>query len=51
MLEHARAVAKRKEMPDPNLRYDVRVSHGDDRIDGKRYSGPGILALGLEGGR
>jgi len=51
VLEHARAVAEREEMPDLNFRYDVSVSSGDDRINGNRYSRPGILALSLEDAR
>src|SRR5208282_1540079 len=51
VLEQARAVAKRKEMSDPNLRYDVSLSSGNDRINGKQYSSPGILALSLEDGK
>src|SRR5665213_3527805 len=50
MLEHARIVAERKEMPDLNLRYDVLVSSRHDRINGKQYPRPGILALSLEDG-
>src|ERR1700732_3167456 len=51
VLEHARAVAERKEMPGPNVRYDVSVSPRDDRVSGKQYSRLGILALSFEGAK
>src|ERR1700733_11751061 len=51
VLEYAGAVAQRKEMPDTNVRYDVRVSTRDDRVSGKQYSRLGISALGFEGGK
>src|ERR1700730_4036483 len=51
VLEHACAVAERKEMPGSNVRYDVSVSPRDDRVSGKQYSRLGILALGFEGAK
>ena len=44
VLDHARTIAEREEMPDPHLRYAVSVALGDDRINWDQYSSPGVFA-------
>src|ERR1017187_3910200 len=48
VLEHARTVAEREEMPDPHFRNAVSVALGDDRINWGQYSSPGVFARALE---
>jgi hypothetical protein len=48
VLDHARTIAEREEMPDPHLRYDVSLAPRDDRINRKRYSRSDIFACSLE---
>src|SRR6202049_4992206 len=48
VLDHARTIAEREEMPDPQLRYDVSLAPRDDRINRKRYSRSDIFACSLE---
>src|SRR5712692_5610675 len=48
VLEHARTIAEREEMPDPHFRYDVSLAPRDDRINRKRYSRSDIFACSLE---
>src|SRR5713101_9332133 len=48
VLEHARTIAEREEMPDPHFRYDVSLAPRDDRINRKRYSRSDIFACNLE---
>src|ERR1700738_263555 len=48
VLDHARTIAEREEMPDPQLRYDVSLAPRDDRNNRKRYSRSDIFACSLE---
>src|ERR1700737_3947564 len=48
VLDHARTIAEREEMPDPQLRYDVSLAPRDDRINRKQYSRSDIFACSLE---
>src|SRR5260370_21044526 len=48
VLDHARTIAEREEMHDPQLRYDVSLAPRDDRINRKRYSRSDIFACSLE---
>src|ERR1700674_547425 len=48
VLDQARTIAEREEMPDPHLRYDVSLAPRDDRIKRKRYSRAEIFACSLE---
>src|SRR3954471_15898244 len=48
VLEHARTVAERKEMPHSQFRYAVSPARGDDRINWNQFSGPSVLARCLK---
>src|SRR6266568_2160051 len=48
VLEHARTIAEREEMPDPHLRNNVTLAQRDDRTNRQRYFGSGTLARSLK---
>src|SRR5258707_11991189 len=48
MLDHARTIAEREEMPHPHFRYDRAFAPGNDRIDWRRNSAADIFACDFE---
>src|ERR1700687_3694412 len=48
MLDHARTIAEREEMPDPHLGYEKALARGDDRINRKRKFRSGIFVRSFE---
>src|SRR5260370_42468119 len=48
VLDHARTIAEREEMHDPQLRYDVSLAPRDVRTSRKRYSRSDIFECSLE---
>src|SRR5205807_5650499 len=51
VLEHARAIAEREEMPDPQLRNGRRLAPSHDRIIRKRKSRSSALTRSLQDGK
>src|SRR5260370_37190843 len=48
MLDHARTIAEREEMPHPHFRYDRAFAPGNDRIDRRCNSAADIFACDFE---